>query len=410
MNWLDGWLRDARGVGSEFWKFYIAALCVDIGFAMYLFLYSLFLLDLGFDERQIGLVAGAMTVGAMVGTLPAGALAERFGLRPILLTGFVMTPAICAVRPFFPSEHAQIGMAFLTGLFLCTWHVGYCPATAALTNEENRTFGFSMMFSTGISTGALAGLMGGVLPGWLMRTHIGLHAVDAKRVVLLLCCAIYALGIWPAWKLRLSYADDRRGPWRFDPFLYRYLPAIALWSLAAGAFVPFAQVFLAHQVRLPLVRIGEVFSAGQIVQVAAILLAPLFFRRCGLVAGIAYTQAVSGLALAGLAGARGMPAAVTLYVAFMAIHWMAGPGIYSLLMDRVQESARSSASAANIFTTSLCQAIASAAAGAAYVRFGYPKVLGAIAAGAVFSSGWFWLLLRDRRAAHAVATATADAN
>lgn len=410
MNWLDGWLRDARGVGREFWKFYIAALCVDIGFAMYLFLYSLFLLDLGFDERQIGLVAGAMTIGAMVGTLPAGVLAERFGLRPILLTGFVMTPAICAVRPFFPSEHAQIGMAFLTGLFLCTWHVGYCPATAALTNEENRTFGFSMMFSTGISTGALAGLMGGVLPGWLMRTHIGLHAVDAKRLVLLLCCAIYALGIWPAWKLRLSYAGERRGPWRFDPFLYRYLPAIALWSLAAGAFVPFAQVFLAHQVRLPLVRIGEVFSAGQIVQVAAILLAPLFFRRSGLVAGIAYTQAVSGLALAGLAGAHGMPAAVTLYVAFMAIHWMAGPGIYSLLMDRVQESARSSASAANIFTTSLCQAIASAATGAAYVRFGYPKVLGAIAAGAVFSSGWFWLLLRDRRAAHAVATATADAN
>jgi len=76
----------------------------------------------------------------------------------------------------------------------------------------------------------------------------------------------------------------------------------------------------------------------------------------------------------------------------------------------VQESARSSASAANIFTTSLCQALASAAAGAAYVRFGYPKVLGAIAAVAVFSSGWFWLLLRDRRAAHAVATATADAN
>ncbi|HWG17196.1 MAG TPA: MFS transporter [Acidobacteriaceae bacterium] len=410
MNWLDGWLRDARGVGREFWKFYIAALCVDIGFAMYLFLYSLFLLDLGFDERQIGLVAGAMTIGAMVGTLPAGVLAERFGLRPILLTGFVMTPAICAVRPFFPSEHAQIGMAFLTGLFLCTWHMGYCPATAALTNEENRTFGFSMMFSTGISTGALAGLMGGVLPGWLMRTHIGLHAVDAKRVVLLLCCAIYALGIWPAWKLRLSYAGERRGPWRFDPFLYRYLPAIALWSLAAGAFVPFAQVFLAHQVRLPLVRIGEVFSAGQIVQVAAILLAPLFFRRCRLVAGIAYTQAVSGLALAGLAGAHGMPGAVTLYVAFMAIHWMAGPGIYSLLMDRVQESARSSASAANIFTTSLCQAIASAAAGAAYVHFGYPKVLGAIAAVAVFSSGWFWLLLRDRRAAHAVATATADAN
>jgi predicted MFS family arabinose efflux permease len=410
MDWLDGWFRDARGLGREFWKFYAAAVCVDIGFAMYVFLYSLFLLDIGFDERQIGLVAGALTIGAMFGTLPAGALAERFGLRPMLLTGFVMTPAICAVRPFFASEHAQIGMAFLTGLFLCTWHVGYCPATAALTTEKNRTFGFSLMFSTGISTGALAGLMGGWLPGWLMRAHMNLHAVDAKRAVLLLCCAVYLLGIWPAWKMRLSCTGERRAPWRFDPFLYRYLPAIALWSLAAGAFVPFAQVFLAHQVHLPLVRIGEVFSAGQILQVVAILMAPIFFRRCGLVAGIAYTQAVSGLALAGLAGAHGVSPAVTLYVAFMAIHWMAGPGIYSLLMDRVQESSRSSASAANIFTTSLCQAVASAATGAAYVHFGYPKVLGGIAAVAVFSSGWFWVLLRDRRPGQAVARATADAN
>ena len=385
-----------RALGKEFWAFFAAALCFDLGFAMYVFLYSLFLLDIGFNERQLGMVAGAMTLGSMVGVLPMGALAERAGLRRVLLAGFVITPAIAALRPFFWSEHAQVALAFATGLSLCTWQVCFAPAIAALTTEKTRTFAFSLMFSTGIATGAAGGLAAGWLPGRLELMHLASGPTGAKRLVLLGCCVIYALGIWPLIRLRLGGVSAGPGRvWRFDPFLYRYLPAMALWTLAAGAFVPFAQVYLAKQVHLALPRIGEAFSVAQMAQVGAILAAPVLLRRCGLVAGIAYTQAVSGLALAGLARAHGANAAVGLYLSFMAIHWMSGPGIYSLLMGRVAEGARSTASAANIFTSTLCQSIASAAAGAAYVRFGYPTVLGTIALMALASSGVFVALLRD---------------
>ncbi len=395
----------ARELGGEFWTFFVAALCFDLGFSMYLFLYSLFLLDIGFNERQLGLVAGAMTIGGMIGTLPVGALAQRFGPRRVLLAGFMLTPAVCALRPFFPGEHAQIALALLTGLVMCHWAVCFSPATAALTTEKSRTFAFSLLFSTGIGTGGLGGLMGGWLPGWIERMHAATGPADAKRMVLLLCCAIYALGVWPVLRLKLRAAKTQQGgPWTFHPFLYRYLPAIALWSLAAGAFVPFAQAFLARQAHLSLAHIGAAFSAAQMAQVAAILLAPIVFRRFGLVAGIAYTQAAAAFALAGLACARHVPLAVTMYVAFMALHWMGGPGIYSLLMGRVPETARSTASAANSFTTSLCQAIAAAAAGAAYVAFGYPAVLAVVAAIALLASLLFWTLLReDHRGRLAVA-------
>ncbi len=391
-----GWPEAARELEGEFWRFLAAALCFDLGFAMYMFLFSLFLLDAGFNERRLGLVAGAMTLGAMAGTLPMGALAERFGLKRVLQVGFAVTPAISAVRLFFLDEHTQIALAFATGLSLCSWQVCFSPTTAALTTEKSRTVAFSLMFSTGITTGALGGLAGGWLPGWIARVGLAAGAADAKRLVLLACCAIYALGAWPVSRLRLQKTGmERRRAWRVDPFLYRYLPAMAMWTLAAGAFVPFAQVFLAKRVHLALPMIGEAFSVAQIAQVAAILLAPLFFRRCGLVAGIAYTQAASGLALAGLAGAHGKGAALGLYVGFMAVHWMGGPGIYSLLMGRVAEEARSTASAANNFTAQLCQSIAAVIAGAAYVRFGYPNDLTAVSALALFSSVLFVTLLRD---------------
>ncbi len=390
------WTTEARDLGGEFWRFFAAALCFDLGFAMYLFLYSLFLLDVGFNERQLGLVAGAMTLGIMTGTLPMGALAERFGLRRVLVMGFLVAPALSAVRPFFLEQREQIALAFLTGLALCSWQVCFSPAAAALTTEANRTFAFSLLFSTGIMTGALGGLAGGWLPGWLERAHVAAGGADAKRGVLLACCAVYALGAWPAMRLKLPECGvGWRSAWRFDPFLYRYLPAMVMWTLAAGGFVPFAQVFLARHVHLALPRIGEAFSVGQMAQVVAILAAPYFFRRCGLVAGIAYTQAVSGLLLAGLAVAHGVSAAVALYVGFMAVHWMSGPGVYSLLMNRVAEDARSTASAANIFTTSLCQSIASPLAGAAYVRFGYPTALAILGAMAVASSALFVVLLRE---------------
>jgi len=405
----EKWRTGTKGLNSGFWTFYVAALFCDIGFAMYVFLYSLFLLDVGYDEKQLGLVAGAMTLGSLVGTLPAGMLSERFGLKRILMLCFIFTPAISAIRPFFLDEHLQIALAFFSGLSLCAWQVGFSPATAILATEKSRTFAFSLMMSTGILTGGLGGLAAGWLPGWIERLHMASGAADAKRLVLLACCAIFALGIWPLSRLRLPQTStEQRKAWTFDPFLYRYLPAMALWTLAAGAFLPFGQVFLAKQAHLSLPKIGEAFSAAHFAQVGAILLAPVFFRRCGLVAGIAYTQALSALALAGLAATHGTSTAVGLYVSFTAVHWMIGPGIYSLLMGRVAEEARSTASAANIFTSSLFQAIASPLAGAAYVRFGYPTVLGTVAAMALLSSWIFVVLLGERSVPNTARPAMAE--
>jgi MFS family permease len=394
---LISWIS-SKELSREFWTFFVAALCFDFGFAMFLFLYSLFLLDIGFNERQLGLIAGAMTLGGVVATIPMGMLAQRAGLRKVLAVGFVATPLISALRVVVTGEHAQVGLAFAGGMFLCSWAICFSPAAAKLTSERDRTFAFSLLFSAGIGTGGIGGLVGGLLPGWLEAMFPALHAADAKRVVLLLCCGIVALGIWPVLRLRFPATEvaARRSVWRFDPYLLRFLPAVALWSLVAGSFVPFATAYLSRQVHVPLAHIGMIFSASQMAQVGAVLLAPEVFRRCGLVTGIMYTQIATAIALAGLARAHELPLIVPLYLGFTAFHWMGGPGIYSLLMNRVEEGSRSNASAANILATSLSQALASTIGGAAYVDFGYPKVLSAIAWIAACAAVLFWILLRDR--------------
>jgi MFS family permease len=391
---LKSWILE-KELSHEFWIFFVAALCYDFGFAMFLFLYNLFLLDHGFDERQLGLIAGAMTLGSVVATIPVGIVAQRIGLKRVLLTAFALLPPISVIRLFVLGERVQVGLAFLTGLSVCCWAVSFCPIAAKITIAKNRTFAFSLLMSVGIAAGGLGGLVGGFLPGWLQAFSPSLHAAEAKRAVLLLCCLIVAIGIWPVTRLSLRHEQEQQtSPWSFDPYLIRYLPAIALWSLASGAFIPFATAYLARYVNVPLPHIGLIISASQLAQVVAILFAPIVFRKCGLVVGITYTQLATAIALTALARTHNISLIVVLFLAFTGFHWMGGPGIYSLLMERVAEGRRSTASAANNLVTSLCQAIAAPIAGAAYVDFGYPTVLSAIAGVALLASFFFWLLLR----------------
>src|SRR4029077_1249391 len=96
-----------------------------------------------------------------------------------------------------------------------------------------------------------------------------------------------------------------------------------------------------------------------------------------------------------LAASRAASGAAVTYACYTTFQWMSEPGMYSLLMNKVTPSHRSGASAMNFLVVSLSQAIAAAAAGASFARFGYPVVLGTIAAIALMAALMFRVLLRD---------------
>ena len=54
MGWLTG-----KKLSRSFWVFFAVAFCFDLGFAVYFFLFNLYLVDFRFNERTIGLVGGA---------------------------------------------------------------------------------------------------------------------------------------------------------------------------------------------------------------------------------------------------------------------------------------------------------------------------------------------------------------
>jgi hypothetical protein len=67
------WIR-SQSLGRQYWMFFAVAFFFDAGFAVYFFLFNLFLLDAHAAERTIGLINGAFTLGSTLTILPAGFL------------------------------------------------------------------------------------------------------------------------------------------------------------------------------------------------------------------------------------------------------------------------------------------------------------------------------------------------
>jgi MFS family permease len=387
----------AKAPRGQFWLFFSASVFFSFGFSIFFFLFNLYLLGFHLNERSIGLISGFMAFGSILGTIPAGMCAERFGIRRTLVSGLLCTVVFSLLRIWFLAQPAQLALAVLTGMTLCSWAVCLSPTVASLTREQDRPFAFSLVFSSGIGVAALAALVAGQLPGWFRQLPHALSAIQASRLTLEFACGAAALSIVPLLRLRLPGAAPRvrlsKIFWLSNPFLRRFLPAMAVWALVTGSFPPFANVYFVHHMGLSLEKMGFVFSLAQLVQFLAVLCAPLLFRRTGLVRGVILTQIATAAALASLAflhpGPHGAARAAWVYAAYMAVQYMNEPGIFSLLMDRIPLSQRSSASASTFFVTSACQAVASASVGAAIVRFGYSAVLLGIACLALTATGLF---------------------
>jgi MFS family permease len=404
VRWIIG-----KELSRGFWVFFTAAFFFDFGFAVYFFLFNLYLLDLHFNERAMGLIGGAFTLGSVAGTLPIGRLAEKVGLRPLLFFCFAAASVLGILRALILQQFAQVCLAFVAGIAMCIWGVCFLPSIARLTTEQNRASAFSLIFSVSVGTSALGGVICGYLPGWMQAAGFVMSAAEVKRLILLSACALAAVGILPLLLLKLPapqqsenvQTSEERGKggvrWRLHPFLWRFLPAMALWTAVLASFTPFANIYLSRDLGIPLSRIGLIFSLAQVLQLCVGMATPFLFSKLGLVQGIVATQVATALAMIGLAAAHERHLAVVLYLSFTATQWMSSPGIYNLLMSNTPDHQRSTASAMTMFSNALLQSAATAGAGILFVRFGYPPVLIGIAALALIAALLFKFLIGSPR-------------
>ena len=371
------WSAHTAGLEASFWHFFVAASLFNAGLFVFFLLYNLYLLQIGFSEKFIGALSSSMIAGSVAGSLGAAVALSRWGLRRTMRVCLIALGAASAARAIVTAEPALIGLAFLCGCGTATWAVALSPTVASLTTERSRPRAFSLVCASGIGLGVAAGVIGGRLPGWL--APIAGSQVGSYRAALVLASLTVVLGIWPLSKF--GDATVPREPaaiGRPSRTLIRFLIAIAVWHLATGAFNPFFNTFFAH-LKIPVSRIGLLFSVSQMAQTAAVLLAPLALRRLGLLRGVASMQLATAVTMGFLVFTSSAAGAAFLYAAYMSAQFMSEPGMFSYLMDSTPPEGRNTASSLNFVVAFTAQAIAAAVAGVAIVRVGYPAVIGVAA-------------------------------
>jgi MFS family permease len=391
---VSGWLR-SKNLGRPFFVFLAASCLFNMGMFMFVLLYNLYLLDIGYKEDFLGWMSSLGTAGTLIGTVFAVLLNRLIGLKRSVVVCFAAMAMIAALRSLVVGEVALLGMAFTSGLFFALWAISITVVIAQVTTPESRPFAFSIYMATVIGIGIIADPVGGHLPLWLNRLFGPAGAAQSKQWALLLSAGIVALAVLPAMRLRLPHVmKGKRATYPRSSFVLRFLIAVAVLNIATAAFNPFASAYFSRYLKMPVESIGLVFSGSQLAQVVAILLSPLILKKFGLVWGIVYMELAAGISLATLAAGPPVGIAVLGFAGYTAFQWMDEPAMESLLMTKVEPHERSGATALMYMVIFAAGAVTAPLAGKGLTHFGYPAIISAAAFLLVLGALLFGFLLR----------------
>jgi len=223
-------------------------------------------------NAELGLVLGAMGLGVALSELPWGLLTDRWGDRPVLLTGLFTTAAALLAMTLFaaPSGHHPVpGLGWLVlamcvvGLLGGSVNGSSGRAVMAWFREGERGLAMSIRQTAVPLGGGLGALM---LP-WLAASY-GFAAVYG---VLAAMCALSAAFAWrwldepPATRAHAAARQDdpAAGPLR-DKEVWRVVLGIGLLCVPQMAVLTFATVFLHDAGHLGIAAISGTMAAVQL--------------------------------------------------------------------------------------------------------------------------------------------------
>ncbi|NRQ33186.1 MFS transporter [Nonomuraea sp. NN258] len=253
---------------------------------------------LGIPEAQRGLVTGLLTVThelTMIASLAwYGALADRFGRRPIVLAGFVLCGLGVAVIPFAGSTEVLVVLRVLFSLGAAA--LGGMFATLAVDYVQDRSRGKSYgMLGVFGGLGGLAAVFGlARLPDAFERT--GMTPVAAARWSFLVVAAGLIVIGWAMWAALSPLKTVAHVP------LSRLVREGVALARDPGVALSYAAALVA---RADLAVVSSFLSLW-IINAAkdAGMTGPQALARAGMIVGIAHTVALLAAPLFGWLGDR----------------------------------------------------------------------------------------------------------
>lgn len=306
---------------------------------IYLVLFNLYLVRLGYDTGFIGWINGVSFLSFALFSLPAGMVGARRGVRWALVVGLLVAGIGLALPPlaeFVPAAwqaHWLVITYILAWLGAALYTVNFVPFLVGVTEPETRNHVFAFA-AAGLPAGAFLGsLLGGLLPGWFAELlDIAPDSVAVYRHSLLLGALLFLLTTplpfltRPLIQEAQTHTEDQATP---APYGFMALMAlvIVLRLASESAGKAFFTVYLDTSLHVPTASIGTIVSVGQLLAIPAALLTPLLLSRWGRPRTILGSLLGITVCLLPLALIPVRSVATLAYIALMACSFVAQPAL-----------------------------------------------------------------------------------
>jgi MFS family permease len=355
---------------------------------VYQLLFNFYVLSLGYDEALLGKLITTNQLTALLLALPMGYAVDRFGrkngliARSILLAGSVLGVAL------FPSLLNFYVMNILFGMVQSLSTVATAPFLMENSGEEERTYLFS--FTSGLQMGSVfvGNWLGGYLPSWIASLrNFDPSSSSAYGGALLLISLVAIIGFVPLVFVRSINGKESRSQ-NFTPIAYarknpkmlgKILLPTLLFSLGAGLFIPFMNVFFRVVHSQTDQAIGTLFAWGSLAMGIGLMIAPPIAERLGKIQFVTLTQglAIPFMMILGFAPTFGLSAMA--YYVRMGLMNMSNPIYQTFIMEQVDPGSRATIASLYSMVWSFGRAFSPSVSGWLQVNYGFdPVFAGAI--------------------------------
>lgn len=350
---------------------------------IYLVLFNLYLVRLGYDTGFIGWINGVSFLGFALFSLPSGMIGARRGVRWAVVVGLLgagiglTLPPLAEFVPAAWQAHWLVITYILTWLGAALYTVNFIPFLVGVTDLQTRNHVFAFA-AAGVPAGAFVGsLLGGILPGWFAELlNIAPDSVAAYRNSLLLGAFLFLLTTpllfqtqtWRQSEQRHVEEETRPAPYRFMALMTLVI-VLRLASESAGK--AFFTVYLDTNLQVSTIAIGAIVAIGQLLAIPAALLTPLLVNRWGrprtiLVSLIGVTLCMLPLALVPV-----WSVAAIAYIALMIFSLITQPALTVYTQEMMPTHWRATMSGAATMASGVGQAVMSMGGGYLIAGVGY---------------------------------------
>ncbi len=399
-------------------RLYLAStILTGAALGVYRLLFNFYALSLGMNEGDLGEFITINSMTALIVALPMGYLADFLGRKKSLIIGAGVVAFAIAAMVFWPSKGIFIVMNIVMGAAQSLSAVSMAPFLIENSDEEERTYLFSLSSGAQMTAAFVGNAVGGNLPTWIAsRQGVSPTSSTAYAGALGIIAAASILAILPLSFMRAPHLEKAQRS-LFAPFSYaakqpallgKLILPMLITSIGAGLFMPFMNVFFRVAHHQPDPVIGNVLAWGALAMGIGLLIAPPIADRIGKIQLVVITQGLSIPFLALLGYAPWFWISGLAYYIRLALMNMSGPVYQTFVMEHVEPSARATVASLVSMANSFGWAFSPSISGWLQVKYGFgPVFLGVITLYTI-SVFLYWKFFWFTKPAPAASPAPAD--